>query len=83
MQIIFLEAGIVSALAGIIGYFLGWGAAKVAVRFFSESQSISVSFDLALASVSFAVALLVGLISSSYPALMAARLDPNEALRAL
>jgi len=83
MQIIFLEAGIVSALAGIIGYFLGWGAAKVAIGIFSESQSISVAFDLTLASGSFAVALLVGLISSSYPALMAARLDPNEALRAL
>jgi len=83
MQIIFLEAGIVSGLAGIIGYFLGWGAAKVAIGIFSESQSVSVAFDLTLASASFAVALLVGLISSSYPALMAARLDPNEALRAL
>ncbi len=83
MQIIYLEAGIVSGLAGIIGYFLGWGAAKVAIEFFSESQSISVPFDLVLVSASFAVALLVGLISSSYPALMAARLDPNEALRAL
>jgi putative ABC transport system permease protein len=54
MQIIFLEAGIVSGLAGIIGYLLGWGAAKAAIGFFS-----------------------------AYPALMAARLDPNEALRAL
>ncbi len=83
MKIIFLEAGIVSGLAGIMGYFLGLGAAKVAIGFFSESHSVSVPFNLQLAAASFGVALLVGLASSAYPALMAARLDPNEALRTL
>ncbi len=83
MKIIFLEAGIVSGLAGIVGYFLGLAAAKVAIGFFSESHAVSVPFNIQLAAAAFGVALLVGLISSAYPALMAARLDPNEALRAL
>jgi putative ABC transport system permease protein len=83
MKIVFLEAGIVSGLAGIIGYLLGFGAAKIAIVFFSESHSGSVPFNLQLAAGAFIIALLVGLIASAYPAFMAARLDPNDALRAL
>jgi putative ABC transport system permease protein len=83
MKIVFLEAGIVSGMAGIIGYLLGLGAAKIAIEFFAESHSGSVPFNFQLAAGAFIIALLVGLISSAYPAFMAARLDPNEALRAL
>jgi putative ABC transport system permease protein len=36
-----------------------------------------------LAAFSFGLALVIGLASSAYPALMAARMDPNDALRAL
>ena len=83
MRIIFTEAAIVSGLAGVIGYFLGYGATKAGLALFSESHPGLVPFSLELAGAAFVIALAVGLISSAYPALMAARLDPNEALRAL
>ena len=83
MSIIFLEAGIVSILAGVIGYLAGYGAASVALSIFSPGHMVSVPLDGTLAALSIAVALVVGLISSAYPALLAARMDPNDALRAL
>lgn len=83
MRIVFMEAAVVSGLAGIIGYFLGFGATKGAMALFSESHSEIVPFSWGLAGAAFIIALAVGLISSAYPALMASRLDPNEALRAL
>ena len=83
MKIIFAEAIIVSGLAGIIGYFLGFGVTKAALAIFSEDHSGLVPFSIELAGGAIVTALAVGLISSAYPAFMAARLDPNEALRAL
>ncbi|MBW1869157.1 MAG: ABC transporter permease [Deltaproteobacteria bacterium] len=83
MQIVFIEAGIVSGLAGIIGYLLGFAGTKIGLRFFTESQTIAVPLNLELAGGAFLLAVLVGLAASIYPALLAARLDPNAALRAL
>ena len=83
IKIVFFEAGILSSLAGIIGYFLGWGVTHIVFRFFSESGSVHTPFNPGLAGVAFLIAIFIGIASSAYPASMAARLDPNDALRAL
>ncbi len=83
MRIILLEAGIISALAGLTGYLLGLGATKVALPFFSDSQGVTIPLDPVLAGGAFVLALFLGLLASIYPALLAARMDPQEALRAL
>jgi putative ABC transport system permease protein len=83
MGIVFMEASIISGLAGIIGYFTGFGVAKAALKVFSENHSGNVPFSFELAVGAIVTALIVGLISSAYPAFMASRLDPNEALRSL
>ncbi len=83
MSIVFIEASIVSGLAGIIGYFTGFGVAKAALKVFSENHSGHIPFSIELAVGAVGTALILGLISSAYPAFMASRLDPNEALRSL
>ena len=83
MHIILLEAGFLSALAGILGYLAGLGITKLILPFFTESQGVGVPFDPALAAAAVVIAVIIGLLASTYPAIIAARLDPNEALRAL
>ena len=82
-QIVLTEAGIVSGLAGILGYLSGFAAAKIALRFFTANAMTMVPVNLSLAVEAFLLAMLLGMAASVYPAMLAANLDPNEALRAL
>lgn len=83
IRIVLLEAALVSALAGFLGYFAGIGTTAAALPFFTESADIAVHFDPIVAGGAIIISVLLGLAASTYPALLAARLDPNEALRAL
>jgi putative ABC transport system permease protein len=83
MGIIFSEAAMISGPAGLIGYLTGTGATFLAVRFFSGLEHATVIFDPMLCGGAILLAMVVGLMASIYPAIMAARLDPNTALRSL
>lgn len=83
MRVILLEAALVSLLAGLLGYASGMGAAKLVLPIMAESKNAPLVWDAVVAGGSVALALLVGLAASLYPALYASKLDPTEALRAL
>ena len=83
MRIVLFEAALISFVAGVFGYLLGLGATKAAIPFFTESQGVAVPFDPVVAGGVLALGVCLGLVSGAYPALLAARLDPNEALRTL
>ncbi|MBL7177180.1 MAG: ABC transporter permease [Desulfobacteraceae bacterium] len=83
IRMVLFEAGIISAAAGVLGYFLGMGITKMTIPFFTDSVGVKVPFDPNLAGAVFMLAILLGLLSSIYPAFQAGNLDPNDALRAL
>jgi putative ABC transport system permease protein len=80
MRIIFLETGIISTSAGILGYLVGVGCIWAGLALFSHQVSPIPHLNPLIALVSVALALGVGLLAGLYPASMAARMDPNQAL---
>jgi putative ABC transport system permease protein len=83
MRIILLEAVLVSLLAGLLGYASGMGAAKLTLPVMAEGKSAALVWDATVTFGSIALALVVGVLASLYPALHASKMDPTEALRAL
>ncbi len=83
MRIILLEAALVSLLAGLLGYAVGMGGAKLALPFMAEGKNVHLIWDTTVAFGSIGLALTLGILASIYPALHASKMDPTEALRAL
>ena len=83
MRIVMIEAAVISGIAGVAGYLLGLGEAKTALVFFASNHNIPIQPSLEVAAGALALSVIVGLLASIYPAVLAARMDPNDALRAL
>ena len=83
MRIILMEATLISIGAGVVGYLASMGATRLALMLFADNPHVTVPWNTALAAGALGMSLVVGVTASIYPALTAARMDPNDALRAL
>ncbi|SDB26583.1 putative ABC transport system permease protein [Desulfonatronum thiosulfatophilum] len=88
MRIIFLEAGILALVGGLAGYLLGKALTQLTLPLFTIGEMDTVfhhgaHWDPLLLVSAVGLSVLVGLSASIYPAVMASRMDPNEALRAI
>ncbi|MFH0822438.1 MAG: FtsX-like permease family protein [Pseudomonadota bacterium] len=82
MRIILLEALIVSLTAGVLGYAAGLLATRVLLGFLMDKIA-HFTLDPLVAVGAVVLAVVLGLLASFYPAMVAARMEPSEALRTL
>jgi len=82
LHLVLMEAAIVSALGGVLGYLSGVTATLAALPFLDGGKA-TWQWNPTLAATAVVAAVVVGLIASLQPALRASRLEPSEALRAL
>ena len=82
-RVVLMEAALISAAAGVLGWLGGIGAGRLALPLFSPGSQGHMTWDPLLAGGALLLAVVVGTASSLYPAWLAARLDPSTALRTL
>ncbi len=82
LHLVLMEATVVSALAGVLGYLTGVAATLTALPLLDGGKA-SWQWNPSLAVAAVIAAVFVGLLASLQPALRASRLEPSEALRAL
>ena len=75
-----LEVIAVSAAGGLLGWAAGALSAWLLLPYFSQT-GLQFELDPVLGAFAILAALLIGALSSIYPTLRAARLDPTEAVR--
>ena len=83
MGVILGEAAIISALAGVAGYTVGMGGARLLAPLFLGGAPAAWEFDPVLPFAAVTLSIALGLLASLVPAIQAARLDPTTALRTL
>lgn len=75
-----IEAAAISTIGGLVGWITGMLVSWLTLPYFSQS-GVSLEFDPKTALGAVAAALLIGALSTIYPAIRASRLDPSEAIR--
>lgn len=80
IEIILMEAGIVSIVGGLAGYVAGMALAKVAGPVVAQME-VNIAWNPDIGAAALVIALLMGLAASFLPAIKAAKQDPVEALR--
>ncbi|MDH3454503.1 MAG: ABC transporter permease [Desulfuromonadales bacterium] len=82
LHLVLMEAALVSAMAGVLGYLTGVLATLIALPLLDGGKA-HWQWNPTLAVAAVCAAVFVGLLASLQPALRASRLEPSEALRAL
>ena len=82
LHLVLMEAAVVSAVAGVLGYLAGVLATVTTLPLLDGGQAVW-QWNPSLAVASLFAAIVVGLLASLQPALRASRLEPSDALRAL
>jgi len=82
MRVILAEAALVSLVGGLLGWLIGMVAATLLASSVAQ-VSVAVQWNPWLLLGAVGTALFLGVLSSLYPAVRAAQLDPNTALQAL
>ena len=82
LHLVLMEAAVVSAVAGVLGYLAGVLATITTLPLLDGGQAVW-QWNPSLAVASLFAAIVVGLLASLQPALRASRLEPSDALRAL
>ncbi|MEW5901518.1 MAG: ABC transporter permease [Acidobacteriota bacterium] len=83
VRIIFLEALIVGLVAGMLGYLFGLGLSQTVGPLVTGVKGGKLLTDPLLGLGAISLSIIIGILSSVYPAIHASKMDPTVALRSL